>query len=141
MFSIEQIADRLGLHVKTVRNYVREGKLKAVRIGKQYRIAAADLAALTGQPLSAFQPESIRRSRHIEVSSVIEVSAASPELGTRITNLLLPAANSRSQGNETESLRVQTIYDPMRGQLKVILIGGLESTTSAMKLVTAVVGD
>lgn len=135
LFSIEQVADRLGLHVKTVRNYVREGKLKAVRIGKQYRIAAADLATLTGQPASAFEPETVRRTRHIEVSSVIEVSAASPELATRITNLLLPAAK------EAEGLRVQTIYDPARGQLKVILIGGLESTTSAMKLVNAVVGD
>lgn len=135
LYSIEYVADRLGLHVKTVRNYVREGKLKAIRIGKQYRIAAADLAALTGQSPSAFEPHTIRRARHVEVSSVIEVSAASPELGTRITNLLLPAAK------EADGLRVQTIYDPMRGQLKIILIGGLESTTYAMKLVTAVVED
>ena len=47
---MEQVAERLGLHVKTVRNYVRDGRLKAVRIGKQYRIARADLEALTGRP-------------------------------------------------------------------------------------------
>src|SRR5581483_11317864 len=100
LYTVEQVAERLGLHVKTVRSYVREGKLKAVRIGKQYRIAAADLAALTGQSLAAFEPETILRTRHIEVSSVIEVSAASPELSARITNLLLPAAGSRSQTGE-----------------------------------------
>jgi excisionase family DNA binding protein len=49
LYSVEQVADRLGLHVRTVRNYVREGRLKAVRIGKQYRIAADDLAAMTGR--------------------------------------------------------------------------------------------
>ena len=38
LYSVEQVAERLGLHVKTVRSYVREGRLKAVRIGKQYRI-------------------------------------------------------------------------------------------------------
>ena len=54
LYSAEQVADRLGLHVRTVRNYVREGRLKAVRIGKQYRIAGEDLAALTGRPASAF---------------------------------------------------------------------------------------
>ena len=50
LYSVEQVAERLGLHVKTVRNYVREGRLKAVRIGKQYRIAREDLAAMTGRP-------------------------------------------------------------------------------------------
>ena len=39
MYSVEQVADLLGLHVRTVRGYVRDGRLKAVRIGKQYRIA------------------------------------------------------------------------------------------------------
>ena len=53
MLSIEQVAEHLRLHVKTVRNYVREGRLKAVRIGKQYRIAASDLAAMMGRPVSA----------------------------------------------------------------------------------------
>ena len=51
--SVEQVAAQLGLHVRTVRNYVRDGRLKAVRIGKQYRIARADLDALTGQPPAA----------------------------------------------------------------------------------------
>ena len=47
-YSVEQVASQLGLHVRTVRNYVRDGRLKGVRIGKQYRIARADLDALTG---------------------------------------------------------------------------------------------
>ena len=50
-YSVEQVAERLGLHVRTVRNYVRDGRLKAVRIGKQYRIARTDLEELTGRAL------------------------------------------------------------------------------------------
>jgi hypothetical protein len=38
---------------------VREGRLKAVRIGKQYRISGEDLAALTGRPSASFQPEPV----------------------------------------------------------------------------------
>ena len=53
LYSVEQVAESLGLHVRTVRNYVRDGRLKAVRIGKQYRIARADLDALTGQKAAA----------------------------------------------------------------------------------------
>ncbi len=44
LLSVEQVAELLGLHVRTVRNYVRDGRLKAVRIGKQYRITRTDLA-------------------------------------------------------------------------------------------------
>jgi excisionase family DNA binding protein len=36
LHSIEEVAKLLGLHVRTVRNYVREGRLKAIRIGKLF---------------------------------------------------------------------------------------------------------
>jgi len=62
-----------GLHVRTVRNYVREGRLKAVRIGKQYRIAREDLDAFTGTE------SKVRRTRHVEVSSIVEIDAISRE--------------------------------------------------------------
>jgi len=138
LYSVEQIAERLGLHVKTVRNYVREGRLKAVRIGKQYRIAAADLAAMTGRPVSSFEPEPVRRTRHAEVYSVAEIDAISPELSERVTNMLLGAANSRRRP-EDDAMRVQTIYDASRGRLKVILIGSLETTASLLKVVEVLV--
>src|SRR5271165_1226509 len=94
LYSVEEVAERLGLHVRTVRHYVREGRLKAVRIGKQYRIAREDLEALTGRPAASFDPEPVRRDRHVEVSSIVEIDAISPEAANRITNGLLSAANN-----------------------------------------------
>ena len=35
LYSAEQVAGMLNLHVKTVRRYVRDGRLKAKRIGKE----------------------------------------------------------------------------------------------------------
>jgi excisionase family DNA binding protein len=138
MYSIEQVAERLGLHVKTVRNYVREGRLKAVRIGKQYRIAAADLATMMGRPVSALSPPAVRRTRHAEVYSVVEVNAVSPELSERVTNLLLGAASSRDHSEEVP-MQVKAIYDAPRGQLKLILIGSIETTAALLKLINALV--
>ncbi|WP_410908004.1 helix-turn-helix domain-containing protein, partial [Priestia sp. SIMBA_032] len=43
--SADEVADELGLHVRTVRTYIRDGRLRAARVGKQYRITRADLAA------------------------------------------------------------------------------------------------
>ena len=140
LYTVEQVAERLGLHVKTVRNYVREGRLKAVRIGKSYRVAAGDLAGLTGQPVASLEPEPARRQRHAEVSSVVEVDAVSPSLADRVTNLLVGASQSRD-GSETQPLRVQAIYDPTRGRLKIVLIGSIETTVSYLKIIQALVEE
>jgi excisionase family DNA binding protein len=140
MYKIEQVADFLGVHVKTVRNYVREGRLKAVRIGKSYRISAADFAALTGLPLKPLEPKPVERTRRAEVSSIVEVSAVSPELLDRVTNMLMGAAQGHGQ-IEDQPLRVQVIYDRPRAVLKVILIGSLETAASYLRVIKALVED
>ncbi len=136
LFSVLEVADRLSLHVRTVRNYVREGRLKAVRIGKQYRIAREDLAALTGRPAASFDPTPIRRNRHVEVSSIVEIDAISPETARRVTNLLVGAGIAGHQVNER--LRVETIYDEERGRLKIILVGSMDNNAWAFKAISGV---
>jgi excisionase family DNA binding protein len=134
LYSVEQVAERLGLHVRTVRHYVREGRLKAVRIGKQYRVAREDLEALTGLP-AALDPEPIPRHRHVEVSSIVEIDAISPEAASRITNGLLGAANGR--GDREQPLRVESIYNEVRAHLKFIVTGSVTSTVGMLQLLTA----
>src|SRR6185369_590967 len=90
-YSVEQVAERLGLHVRTVRAYLRTGRLQGVRIGKQYRISKENLDALTGQTSSVAAPagDTVRRSRHVDVSTVVQVDAISPESANRVTNMLM----------------------------------------------------
>src|SRR5215471_16854485 len=98
LYSVEQVAGRLGLHVRTVRNYVREGRLKAVRIGKQYRIARDDVEALTGRVLPHEQP--VRRHRYIEVSSIVEIDAIAQDTATRLINALKAMPGPRSNRDQ-----------------------------------------
>ncbi|GHF76332.1 excisionase family DNA binding protein [Amycolatopsis bartoniae] len=132
LYSAEEVAERLGLHVRTVRGYVRDGRLKAVRIGKQYRITQEDLEALLGTPVTE-EPE-VRRERHVEVSAIVEVDAVGPEKVGRVTTLLMAA--SARQGDRP--LRVQTAYDEQRGRLKVVVFGGLTDTARLLEYVEAV---
>jgi len=131
LYSVEQVADLLNLHVRTVRGYVREGKLKAVRIGKQYRIARQDLEAMTGRPMAPLDRASVSRERHVEVSSIVEIDAISPETVRRLTNLLMAASKSRPEGDDP--LRAEAIYNQERARLKIILTGSITTTTSLLQ--------
>lgn len=133
LYSPEQVADRLGLHVRTIRNYVREGRLPAIRIGKQYRIASKDLAKLTGQPASAFDNKIAVGHQRSEVSSIVDIDAISPELADRLTTLLMGAAQGR--GRRDTASRVQTIYDSDRMHMKIILVGTLEDNVAYFSLI------
>lgn len=136
LYSVEQVADLLNLHVRTVRNYVRDGRLKAVRIGKQYRIAREDLAAMTGRPAASFEPEPVRRERHIEVSSIVEIDAISPETVRRLTNLLMASGNRRDAGED--QLRIEMVYNAERARLKIILVGSMNTNASYFKAIQTV---
>jgi excisionase family DNA binding protein len=135
LYSVDQVAERLGLHVRTVRNYIRDGRLKAVRIGKQYRIAGEDLEALTGHPAAAPATESETPRRHAEVSSIVQIDAIGFDAASRVTNALMAAAKGRPEGDEP--LRIDTIHDQERARLKVILTGSIATTASLLKFMAA----
>ncbi|ACY15535.1 helix-turn-helix domain-containing protein [Haliangium ochraceum] len=122
MLSIQDVAEILGLHVKTVRGYVRDGRLAATRIGKQYRITRAQLAAFTGQEPA---PE-VPRARHVEVSSIVQIDAIDQHESARISNTLL--AMAQSNRDRSQALRIESVYDEQRGSLKIIVIGSVEAT-------------
>jgi excisionase family DNA binding protein len=137
LYSVDQVADRLGLHVRTVRNYVRDGRLKAVRIGKQYRIAREDLEALTGRPMPASRRETAVRHRLVEVSSIVQIDAISPDDASRVSNTLMAAIAGRSEADDP--LRVETIYDEERARMKIVVLGGIADGAELLRLVGALV--
>jgi excisionase family DNA binding protein len=128
LYSLEQVAERLGLQVRTVRSYVRSGRLKAIRIGKQYRVTREALVDLTG----AAPQQAVPRHRQVEVSSVIQVDAVSQDTASRVTNHLVGAA--KAPRDDGSPLRVETIYDEERSQLKVIVIGSLLHAANVFRL-------
>jgi len=136
LYSVEQVADLLDLHVRTVRGYVREGRLKATRIGKQYRIAAEDLEAFTGRPIPSVEP--VRRTRYVEVSSVVEIDAISPDDAERVTNMLMAAAKGADDG---QPLRIDAVYDRERGRLKVIVLASMDNSLGMLKIVRALTSE
>ena len=90
---------------------------------------------MTGRPAASFDPKPVRRNRHVEVSSIVEIDAIDPEAANRIGNGLLGAANGR--GQQEQPLRVETIYNEARAHLKVIVTGSVSGTVGLFQLMTA----
>lgn len=135
-YAIDEVAEHLKLHVKTVRQYVRDGRLKATRIGKQYRVTAADLAAFTGNAELPDRHAGARAPtrRAPDVSSIVEIEAVDRDLSMRLTNALMSAANSPRK-SDGPPLRIESVYDEARSRLKVIIVGGIDANVYLLKLI------
>ncbi|GAA2741573.1 helix-turn-helix domain-containing protein [Kitasatospora cinereorecta] len=129
-YSVEQVATLLGLHVRTVRGYIRDERLKATRIGKQYRIAREDLAAFTGGEAG---PAAV--DRHREASTIVRIDGIGAAAADRISTALLAATGSRPPSGG--QLRVQTVHDADRATLQVVVLGGLPETAELLRIVDA----
>lgn len=134
LYTVAEAAERLKLHVKTVLSFIRDGRLKATRVGKQYRITQSDLDAFAGE-----QPPQPRRTRHVEVSCIVEIDAISLETTTRAVTHLQAALKGRSPDDAHAQL--DTIYYEEIGRLKLIISASPETTASLLKLVPILIAD
>jgi excisionase family DNA binding protein len=138
-YTLEQVAELLELHVRTVRSYVRDGRIKAVRIGKQYRVARADLQVFTGNKLT--QPvAAVQTRRRTDVSSVVQIDAIDPAIASRIANTLIAVSGTapRDDGTGVDAggaMQVSCRYDETAGSLKIIMAGNMEATTGMLALI------
>ena len=138
LYSIERIAELLNLHVKTVRAYVRSGRLKATRIGKQYRVTRRDLEEFAGT--SAIDlPAPVTRTRHVIASVVVDADAVRPETAERISTLVMAGLNARRGGGEVP--RVDIIYYPEHAKLRVTITASPDIAAGLMRLVNTLLED
>jgi excisionase family DNA binding protein len=137
LYSAEQVAQLLNLHVKTIRRYVRDGRLKAKRIGKEYRITRADLEAFAGE---LRPPEkTVPRTRHVIASSIVDVDAISERESERVTTMIMASLNARK--GEPDVPRVDTIYYPEQARLRVTITAGPMLTCELIRMVDVLLRD
>ncbi|MFJ9607604.1 helix-turn-helix domain-containing protein [Kitasatospora sp. NPDC101176] len=129
-YSVEQVAELLGLHVRTVRGYIRDGRLAATRIGKQYRIARADLEALTGAPAGRADTAAAPRA---EVSAVIRIEGVGRLAADRLTTTVLAAIAGPRDGGRP--LHVETVHDAERETLRVVVLGDPADTAALLAII------
>jgi excisionase family DNA binding protein len=124
--TVEEAAQRLRLHPKTVLRYVGDGRLRATRVGKSYRILRSDLDAFAGAPAPA-QPSAAR------ATCIVDAADIDAERAQRLA-VHLTAARANAQ-TQPEPMSLDVAYDPARRSVKVVLVGSPADTAAMLKLV------
>jgi excisionase family DNA binding protein len=137
LFTVEQVAQSLNLHVRTIRNYVAAGKLKATRIGKQYRIARSDLDAFTGGPSPSVEGRKVGVYARTDATCVVQIDAITRDSADRLSGALIGAAKApRASG---ALMNVSAAYDEVRDSLRVVIMSGdLRAAADLMSMVDAI---
>ena len=127
LYTVEQAADRLKLHAKTVLRMIREGRLKAVRLGKAYRISGDDLDAAAGVARTEVRESPDR------ATVIADFADIGPDLAQRLGSTLTAMLGGRQA--RTEPVTLQTAYDPILRRVKVVVIGSPEDAATLLKSV------
>lgn len=134
-YTAEDVASLLDLNVRTVRRYIREGRLKAARVGKQYRIAGADLSEFVGLDTASDMPQ---QARHALASSIVDIDGVDGTAASRISTLV--QAVPMTAGN-TGTGRVDCLYYEDAQRLRIAINADLGFTTSLLRLIETVFED
>jgi excisionase family DNA binding protein len=132
IYTVEQFAERLKLHPKTVLRFIREGRLRAVKVGKSYRILRSELEAMTGV-LQASGPAATAR-----VTSIVDLPDVGAELAERLARQV-PAVRMAQEAH-ADPMSLNVAYDPARRHLKVVIVGSIEDTAVMLKMIQVMAG-
>jgi len=127
LWTVETAAARLKMHPKTILRFIRKGKLRATRIGKSYRIVRADVEAFAGLPLPNAPAD------NASMTSIVDVPDVTPDLAQKWAATISGALNARPASGR--NLRADTIYEPDRAHLKIMVVGAPNDVVNLLSLI------
>lgn len=133
-YTVDEISNMLNIHPKTIQRYIREGKLRAAKIGKGWRVTGHDLSTFI-ESNSDERPASGNRSeRSIIASSVIDINVDGKDDAIRIMNTLTASLNSKPSEYGQSSMQCQ--YIERENIIRITLWGGIRFMAIMMDTIT-----
>ena len=123
--TVDDAARYLHVHAKTVLRYIRDGRLRATRIGKSYRILQRDLEIFTGAAPRAAAP--------VRVSAVVEVPDVTADLARKWAGAISNAIDAKPR--DATPFHAEVIHEPDHRRLKVIVVGSPDDTMNLLGLI------
>lgn len=152
-YTIDKIAEMLGMHHKTIRKFITEGKLRANKVGKQWRISSHDLSLFVEDNSVTIKNNNKSQNSTIEfkigdkdsnvhkinISTVIDIMDINNEDYRRISNTLLALMNSRDSKMNNSNLNLK--YYENDKNLKILLWGNLEFSKEMLDFISVFTKD
>ncbi|QRN84265.1 helix-turn-helix domain-containing protein [Chloroflexota bacterium] len=129
-YTVEQIAEIINLHPKTIQRYIREGRLNAQKVGKAWRVSGHDLSVFleedqNGTSVTEATPglqAIVGAARNeITVSAVIDIPVKNSAEAVQVVNWMSASLNSQSPEYGYKSFSSQYI-DPEK-KIRIMLWG------------------
>lgn len=134
-YTVEQISNILDIHPKTIQRYIREGKLRATKVGKSWRVSGHDLSIFV-EGNSAENPGSKNLGvRSVIASSVIDISGVDKENAMRIMNALSGALSAKPP--EYGQSSVQSQYIEYESMFRITLWGDIRFMSVMMDMIAS----
>ena len=151
-YTIDQIAEILGMHHRTIRKFITEGKLRANKVGKQWRISGHDLSLFMEDnnvniknnnklesekiEFSTGDVDSNNKTSKINVSTVIDINEVDIYEHRRISNTILALMNSKDSKIRNSTINIK--YYKNNKNLKVMLWGDIEFTNAMLDFISTI---
>lgn len=134
-YTVDAISKILEMHPKTIQRYIREGKLKATKVGKAWRISGHDLSVFMND--SNIHVEATERKQladRIRISSFIDIDVSDMDEAMKISSTLTAAMNSKSKEYGKTSLSVQFL--DTENKLRIMVWGNASFMEALMSFLS-----
>jgi len=136
-YTVEEISKMLSIHAKTIQKYIREGKLRATKLGKSWRISGHDLSIFmeNNSTLSTDLSECKSKQIRTTASSVIDIEMQSEDDAIRISNSLSAAMNILP--SEYGKASMQSQYLKSESKVRITLWGNIKFMSAILAAIDA----
>lgn len=148
-YTINEVAELLDMHHKTIRKFITEGSLKANKVGKQWRISEHDLNSFMkvnknkdideeqSLDFSISETSSNIKKARINVSTVIDIEEINKEQYMRISNTLIAIMNCKNAEMNNSTINMK--YYEKENKLRVLLWGQIKFIEEMLSTVSMLV--
>lgn len=135
-YTVDQISKMLDIHPKTIQRYIREGKLRANKIGKSWRVTGHDLSVFAESAMKSSPAPAVSPEDRTVVSSVIDIQIDDFDDSTRIVNLLTSALNCKPQEYGKSAMHLQHLEQ--EDKVRITLWGNIRFMKEMIELISVV---
>ena len=137
LYAIQELAQILKLHPKTILRFIHEKKIKAQKIGRSWRVSQQALKEYAhgelAVPVKTDNPVDFGSlNDRMKVSAVIEINEQNSVEASRLSNTLLAALNCKDP--DWGNARFDFLYYPEIQKAKYVLYGSPEFIREVMMM-------